>query len=253
MIVYIHENGLYRFVKNYSKGGFLRREHCILTYDIGEAADLNTNKIAAALDLLGCDKAMFATKEDFAKIHSENRMWCIERAVSNDTCDYYRGIGSKKKGSVPIPLFADNIQMAFVSLSEEVQKSEMNTIRMNTNAKVRLVTLYTEYKNELLTPQFIVACTDKEEVTMFLSSVAENGEISLVGKSSSALVLPYDDVVRTFERLRCTNKKYLYSVFPKFTEDVWADDIEEYLNTHKVSRSVAVSVRLCDLNKKKDK
>lgn len=250
MIVFFIKDGVYRFVSEHTKSGLLRRESYSSAVEISAAKDFDVEECPSVVDFLESEGLwpQVATKEDFEHLRKLQRFWVIERTTKDGSVEYFKGMGSPKKGQASRPLYDKDIKNATVSLSLSWFNNELNTIRMMGMDKVRVVQIYAELMNKLLSPVFIITCTNKQQENFYLSSFDDN-KVSVCDLSDEALHLPYEDAVAMFEKLRSTQKVFLYAVWPAFKDNVNRKDIEGYVKKNNVVRSFVIEVRLSDFFK----
>lgn len=255
-IIFFEENrnrkGVIRFVSDYRKKSFLRRERIQYTVlDIHAKYFSDAVTMARACDRIKKDypEAKIYCMEigEFLDKYDTRRFWVVCRHADDGRIT---GFFSNMKKDVE---WTENIEDADIQMVEGVNGGEQLHIirsKCKANERVAIRQIYLNLINLLRTPMFMITCTSKGEKqeTKYFARI-EGNRIRRVYTSDAATKFTYENVLSVFEYLKSHNKNFLYAILPKFKDNVYAKDIESYMKEKNVSRAVNVSLRLKYLNR----
>ncbi len=256
-IIYFEENpkrhGVIRFVKNYRRGNWFRKER--IEYCLTSTDSLSFN------DQADIDKACARIKKDypdakishdtfsaFSKKYDLHRFWVIAH-WENKVKMYYDGSDGHGKATYTTDM--DSVRMM---LSYRSARETLLTIQQTTRDRVWVMPVYLNLVNELLTPVMMITCTTKrsKQETKYLARV-EGNRLRLVNTSDAAQKFAYEAVLTMYEHLVTHNKNFMYAVLPVFKDNVHCRNIENYMREKKISRMVVMDLQLKFLNRKEKK
>ena len=256
-IIYFEENpkknGVIRFVSKYQRKRFLRRESiayssCVFTAPIFTNEEI-IERVFARVRKDYPDAKIYCTYcFEFVEKYKTHRFWMIARyggKSSNEPDAYFSAI--IKKDVVWTQYFED----AELWLDREKAEEAVKTIRQASGERIALSLVYLNLINCLLTPVMMIVCTSKsgKKEMKYLSKI-EGNRLRLVNTSDSAMRLTFADAQETFDHLVSNNKNFHYAVLPAFKENVFYKDIEKYVYEKKISRKVALTMKLKYLQRK---
>ena len=242
-IVYFRERKdkacVVRFVADYRKGSWLRKERIAYTFFPGEAMlmnDRNTNLAMFRVFKDYPDAAFVRTKNGrFPDNWWEgNRYWVAVR----DDGRYFSHTERKS------PIWTDDINDAEICLDRDsAERTTAELLRMS-GEKIAVKEIYLTQENQLLKPSFIITCTSiKSQYTKYLSRI-EGARLRLVKTSDAAARFTFSEAVSTFDILKASNKAFRYCVLPVFEDNVNCKDIEDYCKANKIPVAVQVTMKL---------
>lgn len=239
-----------RFVKGFRRKGFFRKERVEYTIVSSEAfhfysTDQIPDFVMSAIRKDYPDADIKAVEsEGFDKTYSLQRFFAIACFNEGYNEEYYNGNDAKGKTT-----FTSDLSDVRMILSESSAKETLRTIQQTTGDRVFIRTLYLNLVNELLTPVFMITCTSKGNRQTKYFKMMDGNRIRLVTTSEFASRFTYEEVLKEFDYLQTHNKNFLYAVLPVFKDNVNAKDIGSYMRDNKISRMVAMDLKLRFLNR----
>lgn len=238
-----------RFVKDFRAGGWFRRERVSYTIiniesysfsDGEEVPDFVKERILK--DWPGADISVL-TIEEFYEKYAKQEFWAIAR-YTGDAEDYYCGLDKDKRAA-----YTSDIQDAFIMLSDISAEETLTTIQMTTRDKVFVRPLYLNLINELLTPTLMITCTNKNSGKTRYFKKLEGKRVRMVDTSNAATKFTYNNAINFFTYLHRITKNFSFAVLPAFKDNVAAHNIEDYMREEKITRSIAMALKLKHFNK----
>ena len=255
--------GIIRFVKNFRKKNWFRKERIDYTLS---CIDGNPFIEPAIVDLV-CARVkkdfphakVYCT--DYAEFHSKyysHRFWIICNYGNNDNhhlrcvhdgssdISYFSYVAGKR-----VVWTTDLDDMELHMDQQSAQQSADNIRRLcGSGAMVYVSCVYLNLENMLLTPIMMLTCTSKrgKEETKYFARL-EGNRIRLVNTSDAARKFTYTEVFEMFEHLQTRNKNFKYAVLPVFKDNVHCRNLEEYIREKKVSRMIQMTAKLKWLNR----
>ena len=244
---YAGQHGVFRFVKSFRRGGFLKREKIEYTTDITEATRYgDPDNIKAMFKRIRKDYpyAYWDSRslEDFKEAFKTHRFFLITKITDDNSNVYYCG---EKKGMFD---WTSDINEALIGLDSKTQAETALRIRMK-GGKVNTNTVYLDLINDLLNPNFMITCeskSGKKEIKYFARK--EGNRLRLVETSASATKFSYREVMSQYEELQGSNKNFLYSVLPVFKDNVSYKNLKQYIREHNVSNRLQMEIKLKNLH-----
>lgn len=239
-----------RFVKGFRRKGFFRKERVEYTIVSSEAFHFySTDQIPDfVMSVIRKDypdaEIKAVESEGFDKTYSLQRFFAIACFNEGYNEEYYNGNDAKGKTT-----FTSDLSDVRMILSESSAKETLRTIQQTTGDRVFIRTLYLNLVNELLTPVFMITCTSKGSSHTKYFSRIEGNRLRLVTMSESASRFTYEEVLKEFDYLQTHNKNFLYAVLPVFKDNVNSKNIGNYMRDNKISRMVAMDLKLRFLNR----
>ena len=252
-IVYFEENperhGVIRFVKNYRRGSWFRKErieYCLTSTDGFTFNDKETIDKVCARIKKDYPKAKISHEayDAFSEKYALHRFWVIAR-WSKTVKEFYDGNDGHGKAT-----YTSDLESVRMQLSYSSAKETLRTIQQTTRDRVWVMPIYLNLINELLTPVMMITCTTKrgKQETKYLARV-EGNRLRLVVTSDAAQKFAYEAVLTMYEHLVTHNKNFMYAVLPVFKDNVHCRNIESYMREKKVSRMVVMDLQLRFLNR----
>lgn len=250
-IIYFKEyselHGVFRFVKSFRKGGFLKREKIEYTTDVMEATKYGDTDLILAIFRKIRKDYPFAhwnsmAFDEFKEKFEKHRFFLITKVTDDNSFLYYCG---EKKGMFD---WTSNIDEALIGLDSKTQAETALRIRMK-GGKVNTNVIYLDLINDLLNPNFMITCeskSGKKDIKYFARK--EGNRLRLVETSASATKFSYREVMNQYEELQGSNKNFLYSVLPVFKDNVSYKNLKEYIREHNVSNRLQMEIKLKNLN-----
>lgn len=244
---YAKQHGVFRFVKSFRRGGFLKREKIEYTTDVTEATRYDDpDNIKAMFRRIRKDypAAYWDSKplDEFKEMFKAHRFFLITKVTEDESQQYYCG---EKKGMFD---WTSSIDDALIGLDSKTQAETALRIRMK-GEKVNTNVIYLDLINDLLNPNFMITCESKggkKEIKYFARK--EGNRLRLVETSASATKFSYREVMNQYEELQGTNKNFLYSVLPVFKDNVSYKNLKEYIREHNISNRLQMEIKLKNLN-----
>lgn len=274
------KKGVIRFVEDYRRGGFLRKEK--IQYGIAggylpvvdEAQGIYVKIVRDYPNAL----IYYGTVADIERRLETKRFWLIGKDTGRGFDVYYSreytGIdftianipkfnketgdfdwfidtdeGRIKKNGKKTIGWTSNISNAEIQFDEQAAISMVNLLR-RAGEKAVVVPVYMNFDNPLLCKNFIILCKSKKSgVTKYFARHEEGNRIRLVKNSYSAARFTYAEAVGMFESLKGSNKAFFYTVCPAFRDNVNFTGIEDYMASGKVAKAIAVSDKLKWMNR----
>lgn len=239
-----------RFVKGFRRKGFFRKERVEYTIVSSEAfhfysTDQIPDFVMSVIRKDYPDADIKAVEsEGFNETYSLQRFFAIACFNEGYNEEYYNGNDAKGKTT-----FTSDLSDVRMILSESSAKETLRTIQQTTGDRVFIRTLYLNLVNELLTPVFMITCTSKGNRQTKYFKMMDGNRIRLVTTSEFASRFTYEEVLKEFDYLQTHNKNFLYAVLPVFKDNVNAKDIGNYMRDNKISRMVAMDLKLRFLNR----
>lgn len=243
-----------RFVKDFRKKNLFRKERIEYTLTPIDAywfcedmpvPEFVTERIKkdypdARVEIMGTD--------DFFEKYYLHRFWVITRYSEDCQEEYYSGCDRYKK-----PNYSKDMSEVRMIFSDSSANETLRTIQQTTRDRVFVKCIYLDLINELLTPVFMITCTNKSNNNTRFFKKLDGNRVRTVGTSDIASKFTYEEVLERFAYLQQHNKNYLYAVLPVFKDNVSARNIESYMKENKVSRMVVMDLQLKHLTKWENK
>lgn len=244
-----NKHGVYLFVKKFEPKRWFRREK--IEYCIG------VNQAESYSDSVVLDKVCERIKRDFPNAEiicddyasivnrlKNHQFWLIGRWKDDSTEEFYCDNDLDNK-----PSYTQDMNDVRFSLSVSSAKETLQTIRKSTRDRVYVCFAYLSLENKLLSNCMMITCTSKKSgVTKYFAR--EDGKrLRLVATSNAARKFSYEFALCMFDYLRTNNKNFLYAVLPVFKDNVNSKDIERYMQENKISRMIAMDLKLKFLNR----
>lgn len=248
-IIYFEDNiGKYcviRFVKNFRKKSYLRKERIEYTLSYSESLLIKeTDDIDIIQKRIKKDypnaTVYHSDCGEFMRKYKLNEFWVIAHLDNDYHIDgYYSGM-TKRSYS-----WNEDISDTEIYLDYSNTEETLSNIRRATGDKWCTRPIYINLINGLLEPNFMITCTSKrgENETKYFKKI-EGGRLRLVKASDNATRFTYEQVWTTFDYLRENNRNFLYAVLPVFKENVNYKHIDDYVREKKVSRMVQMTMKL---------
>ena len=234
-----------RFVKDYRKRGFLRKERIEYTFDLRQAYDFpELDDVLAASKRIMKDwpgaVVNWPDEEEFKKEFALHKFWVItQRDVNGDPYEFYTGRDKLHQAE-----FTEDINKASIGLDMQSEADTVGRLRTK-GTRIAIDCVYLSLVNDLLNPNFMIICTSRREGqrTRFFAR-QEDTRLRLVETSDAAKKMPYREAIDTYERLKATNKNFNYAVLPVFKDNVHYKNLEDYVLKTRVSRALKMNLRL---------
>ena len=240
-----------RFVKNFRKKGWLRKERIEYSFSSIEGTPFIDNEVMAMV----CerikkdypDAKIYCTEwSEFEKTFNTHKFWVIcTYDEKGDAAGYFSYIAGK---SVK---WTNDIEDAEISLDRKSASDSADNIRKlcGPGARVTVKSVYVNLVNLLLTPIMMITCTSKgNDQTKYFRKLDGN-RLRLVSTSEAATKFNYENAIGMWEFLKTHNKNFLYAVLPAFKDNVNCKDIENYMRDKNVSRMIVMDMQLKFLNR----
>ncbi len=239
------KKGVIRFVEDYRRGGFLRKEK--IQYGIAGGYLPVVDEVQGVYKRIARDypDAIIwnGTVADTERKLETKRFWLIGKDDGKGFDVYYSHVTA---GHVEWTSDAANAEIQF---DEQAAVSAVTELR-RAGEKAVVVPVYMNFDNPLLCRNFIILCKSKKSgVTKYFARHEEGNRIRLVKNSDSAARLTYAEAVGMFESLKGSNKAFFYTVCPAFKDNVNFTSIENYMASGKVAKAIAVSDKLKWMNR----
>ena len=241
-----------RFVKNFRKKGWLRKERIEYSFFSIEGTPFIDNEVMAMV----CerikkdypDAKIYCTEwSEFEKTFNTHKFWVIcTYDEKGDAAGYFTHIAGKNVK------WTNDIEDAEISLDRKSASDSADNIRKlcGPGARVTVKSVYVNLVNLLLTPIMMITCTSKsgKEETKYFARLKGN-RIRLVNTSEAARKFTYTEVLEMYEHLQTHNKNFLYAVLPVFKDNVHYKNLEAYIKEKNVSRMVQMTTKLKWINR----
>lgn len=239
------KKGVIRFVEDYRRGGFLRKEK--IQYGIAGGYLPVVDEVKGVYDCIARDYPDAITwngmVEDVERKLETRRFWLIGKDTGKGFGVYYSHVTA---GNVE---WTSDVTNAEIQFDEQAAISTVTELR-RAGEKAVVVPVYMNFDNPLLAKGFIILCKSKKSgVTKYFARHEDGNRIRLVKFSDSAARFNYAEAVEKFESLKRTNKAFIYTMCPAFKGRVYFTDIDKMLESGKVARAVAVSDKLKWMNR----
>ena len=239
------KKGVIRFVEDYRRGGFLRKEK--IQYGIAGGY------LPVVDEAKGIDERIVrdypsaivynGTVADIERRLETQRFWLIGKDSGRGFDVYYSHITAGKVE------WTSDVTNAEIQFDEQAAQSTVSELRKAGNKAV-VIPVYMNFDNPLLGKNFIILCKSRKSgVTKYFARQEEGNRIRLVKNSYSAARFTYAEAVETFESLKGSNKAFFYTMCPAFRDNVNFTGIEGYMASGKVAKAIAVSDKLKWMNR----
>jgi len=239
------KKGVIRFVEDYRRGGFLRKEK--IQYGIAGGYLPVVDDFHGAFSRVVRDNPN-AVVYDGTVIDTERkletkRFWLIGKDTGKGFDVYYSHVTAGKVE------WTSDVTNAEIQFDEQAAVNTVTELR-RAGEKAVVVPVYMNFENPLLGRNFIILCKSKKSgVTKYFARHEEGNRIRLVKNSYSAARFTYAEAVGMFESLKGSNKAFFYTVCPAFKDNVNFTGIEGYMASGKVAKAIAVSDKLKWMNR----
>jgi len=239
------KKGVIRFVEDYRRGGFLRKEK--IQYGIAGGYLSVVDEEQGIYDRIVHDYpsaiVYYGTVADIERRLDTKRFWLIGKDAGKGIDMYYSHVTAGKVE------WTSDINNAEVQFDEQAAISTVTELR-RVGEKAVVIPVYMNFENPLLGRNFIILCKSKKSgVTKYFARHEEGNRIRLVKNSDSAARFTYAEAFVLFDSLKATNKAFFYTVCPAFKDNVNFVNIEDYMKSGKVAKAVAVSDKLKWMNR----
>ena len=239
------KKGVIRFVEDYRRGGFLRKEK--IQYGIAGGYLPVVDDAQGIYERIVRDYpsalVYYGTVADIERRLETKRFWLIGKDTGRGFDVYYSHVAA---GHVE---WTSDIENAEVQFDEQAAQSTVSELRKAGNKAV-VIPVYMNFDNPLLGKNFIILCKSRKSgVTKYFARHEEGNRIRLVKNSGSAARFTYAEAVETFESLKSSNKAFFYTMCPAFKDNVNFTGIEDYMASGKVAKAIAVSDKLKWMNR----
>ena len=239
------KKGVIRFVEDYRRGGFLRKEK--IQYGIAGGYLPVVDEAHGIYDKIVRDYpdaiVYYGTVADTERKLDTKRFWLIGKDTGRGFDVYYSHVAAGKVE------WTSDVANAEIQFDEQAAVSTVTELR-RAGEKAVVIPVYMNFDNPLLCKNFIILCKSKKSgVTKYFARHEEGNRIRLVKNSYSAARFTYADAVGMFESLKGSNKAFFYTVCPAFRDNVNFMGIEDYMASGKVAKAIAVSDKLKWMNR----
>ena len=239
------KKGVIRFVEDYRRGGFLRKEK--IQYGIAGGYLPVVDDFHGAFSRVMRDNpdavVYDGTVIDVERKLETKRFWLIGKDTGKGFDVYYSHVTAGKVE------WTSDVTNAEIQFDEQAAVSTVNELR-RAGEKAVVVPVYMNFENPLLGRNFIILCKSKKSgVTKYFARHEKGNRIRLVKNSDSAARFTYAEAVGMFESLKGSNKAFFYTVCPAFKDNVNFTGIEDYMASGKVAKAIAVSDKLKWMNR----
>lgn len=239
------KKGVIRFVEDYRRGGFLRKEKIQYGIAGGYLPVVDEEQGIDGRIMRDYPSAIiyYGTVAEIERRLETKRFWLIGKDNGKGIDMYYSHITA---GEVE---WTNDVVNAEVQFDEQAAISTVSELR-RAGEKAVVIPVYMNFDNPLLGKNFIILCKSKKSgVTKFFARHEEGNRIRLVKNSGSAARFTYAEAVGMFESLKGSNKAFFYTVCPAFRDNVNFTGIEDYMASGKVAKAIAVSDKLKWMNR----
>ena len=239
------KKGVIRFVEDYRRGGFLRREkiqYGIAGGHLPVVDDIHGAFARIVRDYPGAIIYDGTVAEVENKLDS-HRCWAITKQSGNGFDVYY---SHTTAGHIE---WTSDINNAELNFDVDSAHGVAGALR-RAGVKASVTTVYLNYVNTLLTKSFILLCESRKSgVIKFFARHEEGNRIRLVKNSDVAARFTYEEAFALQDSLKQSNKAFFYTVRPAFRENVHFTSLKDYLASGKVAVAVSVSDKLKFMNR----
>lgn len=239
------KKGVIRFVEDYRRGGFLRKEKIQYGIAGGYLPVVDEEQGIDGRIMRDYPSAIvyYGTVAEIERRLDTKRFWLIGKDTSRGIDMYYSHVAGGKVE------WTNDVVNAEVQFDEQAAISTVSELR-RAGEKAVVIPVYMNFDNPLLGRNFIILCKSKKSgVTKYFARHEEGNRIRLVKNSSSAARFTYTEAVGMFESLKGSNKAFFYTVCPAFKDNVNFMGIEDYMSSGKVAKAIAVSDKLKWMNR----
>lgn len=239
------KKGVIRFVEDYRRGGFLRKEKIQYGIAGGYLPVVDEEQGIDGRIMRDYPSAViyYGTVAEIERRLETKRFWLIGKDNGKGIDMYYSHITA---GEVE---WTNDVVNAEVQFDEQAAISTVSELR-RAGEKAVVIPVYMNFDNPLLGKNFIILCKSKKSgVTKFFARHEEGNRIRLVKSSDSAARFTYAEAVGMFESLKGSNKAFFYTVCPAFRDNVNFTGIEDYMDSGKVAKAIAISDKLKWMNR----
>lgn len=239
------KKGVIRFVEDYRRGGFLRKEK--IQYGIAGGYLPVVDEVQGVYDRIARDYSdaiiWNGMVEDVERKLETRRFWLIGKDTGKGFGVYYSHVTA---GNVE---WTSDVTNAEIQFDEQAAVSTVSELR-RAGEKAVVIPVYMNFENPLLGKNFIILCKSRKSgATKYFARHEEGNRIRLVKNSDSAARFTYAEAVGMFESLKGSNKAFFYTVCPAFKDNVNFTGIEDYMASGKVAKAIAVSDKLKWMNR----
>ena len=239
------KKGVIRFVEDYRRGGFLRKEK--IQYGIAGGYLPVVDDAQGIYDRIVRDYPSaiiyYGTVAEIERRLETQRFWLIGKDTGKVFDVYYSHVTAGKVE------WTSDVTNAEIQFDEQAAVSTVTELR-RAGEKAVVIPVYMNFENPLLGKNFIILCKNRKSgVTKYFARHEEGNRIRLVKNSDSATRFTYAEAVGMFESLKGSNKAFFYTVCPAFKDNVNFTGIEDYMASGKVAKAIAVSDKLKWMNR----
>lgn len=239
------KKGVIRFVEDYRRGGFLRKEK--IQYGIAGGYLPVVDEAKGIYDRIVRDYppalVYYGTVVEIERRLDTQRFWLIGKDTGKGFDVYYSHVTA---GHVE---WTSDVTNAEIQFDEQAAISAVTELR-RAGEKAVVVPVYMNFENPLLGKNFIILCKSKKSgVTKYFARHEDGNRIRLVKNSDSAARFTYAEAVGMFDSLKGSNKAFFYTVCPAFKDNVSFTGIEDYMASGKIAKAIAVSDKLKWMNR----
>ena len=239
------KKGVIRFVEDYRRGGFLRKEK--IQYGIAGGYLPVVDDFHGAFSRVVRDNpgavVYDGTVIDVERKLETKRFWLIGKDTGKGFDVYYSHVTAGKVE------WTSDVTNAEIQFDEQAAVNTVTELR-RAGEKAVVVPVYMNFENPLLGRNFIILCKSRKSgVTKYFARHEEGNRIRLVKNSYSAARFTYAEAVGMFESLKGSNKAFFYTVCPAFTDNVNFTGVEDYMASGKAAKAIAVSDKLKWMNR----
>lgn len=239
------KKGVIRFVEDYRRGGFLRKEKIQYGIAGGYLPVIDEEQGIDGRIMRDYPSAViyYGTVAEIERRLDTKRFWLIGKDTGKGFDVYYSHVTAGKVE------WTSDVANAEIQFDEQAAVSTVTELR-RAGEKAIVIPVYMNFENPLLGRNFIILCKSKKSgVTKYFASHEEGNRIRLVKNSNSAARFTYAEAVGMFESLKGSNKAFFYTVCPAFKDNVNFTSIEDYMASGKVAKAIAVSDKLKWMNR----
>lgn len=239
------KKGVIRFVEDYRRGGFLRKEKIQYGIAGGYLPVIDDAQGIYVKIVRDYPNALiyYGTVVEIERRLETKRFWLIGKDSGRGFDVYYSHITAGKVE------WTSDVTNAEIQFDEQAAISTVTELR-RAGEKAVVIPVYMNFDNPLLGRNFIILCKSKKSgMTKYFARHEEGNRIRLVKFPDSAARFNYAEAVETFESLKGSNKAFIYTMCPAFKGRVHFTDIDKMLESGKVARAVAVSDKLKWMNR----
>jgi len=239
------KKGVIRFVEDYRRGGFLRKEKIQYGIAGGYLPVVDEEQGIDGRIMRDYPSAViyYGTVADVERRLETKRFWLIGKDTGKGIDMYYSHVTAGKVE------WTSDVTNAEIQFDEQAAISTVTELR-RAGEKAVVVPVYMNFDNPLLAKGFIILCKSRKSgVTKYFARHEDGNRIRLVKSSDSAARFNYAEAVEMFESLKGSNKAFFYTVCQAFKDNVNFTGIEDYMASGKVAKAIAVSDKLKWMNR----